>query len=417
MNAFPFRIDARHGQARATTLTLGRGTIETPVYMPVGTQGAIRGVSPLHLADTGTQILLANTYHLSQRPGEQLVEKAGGLHKFMAMDKPILTDSGGFQVFSLEKTVTEEGVEFAYELDGQRTFLSPERSMAIQQALGSDIAMVFDECLAWGTDKPYAEKSVDRTARWEERCKRSHTRPDQSLFGIVQGGFWPDLRKRSAEQITNIGFDGYAIGGLSVGEGLAKMVEVLDWTVPHMPENAPRYLMGVGRPQDLVEAVARGVDMFDCVIQTRHARSGVVYTSRGRARLTDRRYRRDFFPIDASCTCYTCRTFSRAYLHHLFRVGEILAMSLAAVHNIHWFHDFMRRMRGSIIDGSFETFRAQVHALYPDTGGATRGEAGEEVDESHGIDSMEGVEKPRKKPSKSGPNARPFRSDGGRRGR
>ncbi len=365
MRDIPFKVDATCGAARATTLSLARGEVKTPVYMPVGTQGAIRSVSPLHLADTGTQILLANTYHLSQRPGADLVEKAGGLHQFMAMDKPILTDSGGFQVFSLEKTVTEEGVEFRYEVDGQRTKLSPEISMDLQQKLGADIAMVFDECIAHGTDRAYAERSVERTTRWEKRSKEANTRPDQSLFGIVQGGFWKDLRLKSAREIAEIGFDGYAIGGLSVGEGHDAMIEVLDFTAPAMPEDAPRYLMGVGRPLDLVEAVARGVDMFDCVIQTRHARSGVFYTWRGRIRMTDRRYRRDFFPPDASCTCYTCRTFSRAYLHHLFRVGEILAASLASIHNIAWFHQFMGQMRESIIDGTFEQFRARVRELYP----------------------------------------------------
>ena len=378
MNSIPFRIDGQFGKARAGTLTMARGEIRTPVYMPVGTQGAIRGVSPLHMADTGTQILLANTYHLSQRPGEDLVKKAGGLHKFMAIEQPILTDSGGFQVFSLEKTISEDGVEFAYEVDGQKTFLSPERSMQIQMALGSDIAMVFDECLPFGVDKAYATQSVDRTARWEARCKAAHTREDQSLFGIVQGGFWADLRQRSAKQITEIGFDGYAIGGLSVGEGLAKMIEVLDFTTDHLPQNAPRYLMGVGRPQDLVEGVARGIDMFDCVIQTRHARSGVAYTSRGRIRLTDSRYKRDFYPIDASCSCYTCRTFSRAYLHHLFRVGEILGMTLVAVHNIAWFHQFMDRMRQSILDGTFEAFRADVHVHYPDKGSEVERDDGDE---------------------------------------
>ena len=368
MYRFPFQVDATQGKARATTLQLKRGTVQTPVYMPVGTQGAVRGVSPMHIDDTKTQILLANTYHLSQRPGEALVAKHGGLHKFMGVDQPILTDSGGFQVFSLEKTVTEDGVTFAYEVDGAKTFLSPERSMAIQQALGSDIAMVFDECLAYGTEKRYAVDSVDRTARWEERCRKAHEREDQSLFGIVQGGFWADLRERSAGQVTSIGFDGYAIGGLSVGEGLDTMCEVLDWTTPHLPEDRPRYLMGVGRPQDLVEGVARGIDMFDCVIQTRHARSGVVYTSRGRLRLTDRRFKNDMYPIDTSCTCYTCRTFTRAYLHHLFRVGEILGMTLCAVHNIAWFHQFMGRMRQSILDGTFEAFRADTHKWYPDKG-------------------------------------------------
>lgn len=365
MNRFPVSIDGTDGAARATTLTLARGTVTTPCYMPVGTQGAVRSVSPLHLADTGTQVLLANTYHLSQRPGEQLVEKAGGLHRFMAVDLPILTDSGGFQVFSLDKEVDEEGVRFRYEVDGRPTTLTAERSMQIQQALGSDIAMVFDECLAFGTTRPYAEQSVARTSRWEARCKDAHSRADQSLFGIVQGGFWADLRATSAQEITNIGFDGYAVGGLSVGEGHEKMNQVLDWTVPYLPADRPRYLMGVGRPVDLVEGVARGIDMFDCVIQTRHARSGVVWTWPGRLRLGDRDFRRDFYPIDTKCTCYTCKTFSRAYLHHLFRVGEILAATLASIHNIAWFHQFMAAMRQSILEGRFETFRKEVHAVWP----------------------------------------------------
>lgn len=360
-----FSLDATDGGARATTLRLARGEVLTPVYMPVGTQGAVRSVSPDQVAATGTKILLANTYHLSQRPGEDLVAKAGGLHEFMGTNLPILTDSGGFQVFSLEKEVTEDGVTFRYEVDGQRTFLSPERSMEIQAKLGSDIAMVFDECLAYGTEKRYADASVDRTARWERRCKEVHTRPDQSLFGIVQGGFWSDLRRKSAEQIQAIGFDGYAIGGLSVGEGHDVMCEVLDWTTPHLPEQAPRYLMGVGRPVDLVEGVARGVDMFDCVLQTRHARSGVVYTWGGRIRLTDRRFRNDHYPIDPSCSCYTCRTFSRAYLNHLLRVGEVLSATLCSIHNIAWFQTFMADMRKSILEGRFEEYRKRVHEVYP----------------------------------------------------
>ena len=366
MLSIPFQLDAVDGGARAGTLTMRRGTVKTPVFMPVGTQAAIRSVSPLHLAETGSQIILANTYHLSQRPGESLVKKAGGLHDFMAVDLPILTDSGGFQVFSLDKDVTEEGVTFRYEVNGQQTFLSPERSMAIQMDLGSDIAMVFDECLAFGTDKDAARASVDRTTRWERRSKEAHTREDQSLFGIVQGGFWPDLRARSAKAITEIGFDGYAIGGLSVGEGHQTMCDVLDYTTKHMPPNYPRYLMGVGRPLDLVEGVARGVDMFDCVIQTRHARSGVMYTSRGRIRVTDSKFRRDMYPVDSSCTCYTCTNFSRAYLHHLFRVGEILGATLASIHNIAWFQQFMGRMRESIVAGEFEAFRKEVHEYYPD---------------------------------------------------
>ncbi len=337
------------------------------MFMPVGTQGAIRTLSPLHLASTGAQVILANTYHLSQRPGEDIVKRAGGLHKFMAVDLPILTDSGGFQVFSLEhKELSEEGVNFRYEVDGKQTFLTPERSMEIQQALGSDIAMVFDECLPFGGDRAYAERSVERTTRWEARSKAAHSRGDQSLFGIVQGGFWPDLRRRSAEQIQSIGFDGLAIGGLSVGEGHARMCEVLDWTTPHLDTRMARYLMGVGRPLDLVEGVARGIDMFDCVIATRHARSGTVYTNVGRIRLTDQRFRRDMYPLDKSCDCYTCTTFSRAYLHHLFRVGEVLAATLCTLHNVHWFSSFMTRMRASIIEGSFEAYRAWVHATYPE---------------------------------------------------
>lgn len=362
-----FEIHAQSGQARAATLTLARGKIQTPVFMPVGTQGAIRTLSPVHLAQTNSQIILANTYHLHQRPGEDLVARHGGLHKMMGVDLPILTDSGGFQVFSLDKKkVEEDGVTFTYEVDGQRTFLSPETSMDIQQKLGADIAMVFDECLAFGTDRVYAERSVARTTRWERRSKEAHTRPDQSLFGIVQGGFWPDLRKRSAEEIQEIGFDGYAIGGLSVGEGHQKMVEVLDYTTEHMPKDKPRYLMGVGRPLDLVEGVARGIDMFDCVIQTRHARSGMFYTDRGRMRITDSRYKRDMYPPDSNCGCYTCTNFTRGYLHHLFKVGEVLGATLTTLHNLYWFAGFMKRMRQSILDGEFEAFRAWVHEVYPE---------------------------------------------------
>ncbi|TVQ91465.1 MAG: tRNA guanosine(34) transglycosylase Tgt [Deltaproteobacteria bacterium] len=361
-----FSLQATDGQARAGRLHLARGVVETPVYMPVGTQGAIRALPPELIRPTRTQILLANTYHLSQRPGADLVAKHGGLHDFMQVDLPILTDSGGFQVYSLKPEVSEDGVAFRYEVDGKRTVLTPEISMELQQKLGADIAMVFDECLPFGVDRAYAEDSLARTHRWEARCKVAHTRPDQSLFGIVQGGFWPDLRERSAYAVREIGFDGYAIGGLSVGEGPDVMKEVLDATTPHMSPDHPRYLMGVGRPQDLVEGVARGIDMFDCVIQTRHARSGMLYTSQGRLRITDRRYRNDMYPIDTSCDCATCSRFTRAYVHHLFRVGEILGTTLATVHNIHWFHRFMRDMRQSIIDGTFETFRKGVHQTYPE---------------------------------------------------
>jgi queuine tRNA-ribosyltransferase len=366
MKEIPFLVEASSKQARAGILKTQRGEIRTPVFMPVGTQGAIRGLSPLHLEHTNSQIILANTYHLSQRPGERLVAKHGGLHKMMNVSLPILTDSGGFQVFSLPKVVTEEGVSFKYEVDGKQTFLSPESSMEIQQALGSDIAMVFDECLPFGSDKKETSISIERTARWEKRCKEAHSRPDQSLFGIIQGGFFPDLRKKSAKQITDIGFDGYAIGGLSVGEGHKIMCEILDNTTNHMPKNYPRYLMGVGRPLDLVEGVARGVDMFDCVIQTRHSRSGIFYTSRGRIRMTDSKFKNDMYPADTSCSCYTCKNFTRAYLHHLFKIGEILSATLATIHNLTWFAEFMDNMRESIIEDRFDSYRSWVHDTYPE---------------------------------------------------
>ncbi len=385
----PWTLEAEDAcGARAGTLTLPRGTIRTPVFMPVGTKAAVRTVPPHMIPPTGTQIWLANTYHLSQRPGEDVVKKAGGLHKFMHTELPVLTDSGGFQVFSLDKKeVSEEGVKFTYEVDGKMTFLTSERSMQIQQDLGSDIAMVFDECLPFGADRAYAERSVARTTRWEKRSKLAHTRPDQALFGIVQGGFWGDLRKRSAEEIQEIGFDGYAIGGLSVGEGLGIMCDVLDQTTPHMSKQHARYLMGVGRPLDLVEGVARGVDMFDCVIATRHARSGTIYTSVGRIRLTDTRYQKDMYPIDTSCRCYTCSNFTRAYLHHLFKVDDPLSATLSTVHNLAFYARFMAEMRQSIVDGTFQTFRRRVAELYPENPSpkAVAGGGGKVGSKSHAV--------------------------------
>lgn len=365
----PFKIKSlcRSTAARTGVLQLGRGQVQTPVFMPVGTQGAVRALPPHWLREVGAQIILANTYHLHQRPGEALVEKLGGLHRFMAVDLPILTDSGGFQVFSLKKKdLSEEGVAFAYELDGKKTFLSPETSMKIQQSLGSDIAMAFDECLPADADRSTVEVSIDRTARWAERCLTAHTRPDQSLFGIVQGGMFGDLRRRSAQQITSLPFDGFAVGGLSVGEGPDKMNAVLADTMPHLPPDKARYLMGVGRPQDLVDGVATGIDMFDCVIPTRHARGGALYTFQGRIRITHARYRRDGYPIDTACGCYTCRSFSRAYLHHLFEIGEVLGSTLATIHNLQFFADLMTKVRASIEDGTFMSLRKDIHALYPE---------------------------------------------------
>jgi|GEM_PF-11307 len=364
---FTIKSLCRSTAARTGVLDLGRGQVQTPVFMPVGTQGAVRALPPHWLREVGAQIVLANTYHLHQRPGEALVEKLGGLHRFMAVDLPILTDSGGFQVFSLrKKELSEEGVSFAYELDGKKTFLSPETSMKIQMSLGSNIAMAFDECLPADSSREVVETSIDRTFRWAERCIAAHTKPDQSLFGIVQGGMFGDLRKRSAQQITSLPFDGFAVGGLSVGEGPEKMNAVLAETMPHMPPEKARYLMGVGRPQDLVDGVATGIDMFDCVIPTRHARSGTLYTFQGRIRITHAKYRRDGYPIDTACGCYTCRNFTRAYLHHLFEIGEVLGSTLSTIHNLMFFSDLMAKIRSSIEDGTFMQFRKDVHALYPE---------------------------------------------------
>jgi queuine tRNA-ribosyltransferase len=367
--------------ARTGTLRLRRAEVQTPIFMPVGTQAAIRAMPPSFLPETRAQIILANTYHLHQRPGEQLIDKLGGLHRFMAVDVPILTDSGGFQVFSLKKKeISEEGVTFSFEIDGKKTFLSPERSMDIQQRLGSDIAMAFDECLPPDADRATAERSVDMTARWAARCIAAHTRETQSLFGIVQGGMHADLRRRSVGQITSLPFDGFAIGGLSVGEGPELMNAILGETMPLMPTHAARYLMGVGRPQDLVDGVASGIDMFDCVIPTRHARGGALYTFQGRIRITHARYRRDAYPIDTSCDCYTCKHFSRAYLHHLFEIGEVLGATLATIHNVSFFGQFMERMRASIEAGTFASFRDDVHKLYPEK--QEREEEGEDLAEA-----------------------------------
>ncbi len=376
---FETRTTCTQTAARTGTLNLLRAPVQTPIFMPVGTQAAIRGMPPHFLAEVGAQIILANTYHLHQRPGEALIEKLGGLHKFMAVELPILTDSGGFQVFSLKKKeISEEGVSFAYEVDGKKTFLSPETSMGIQQKLGSDIAMAFDECLPPDADRARTEESVDMTARWAERCIKAHTRADQSLFGIVQGGMHGDLRRRSAKQITALPFDGFAVGGLSVGEGPELMNAILAETMPHMPTNTARYLMGVGRPQDLVDGVALGIDMFDCVIPTRHARSGTLYTFQGRIRITHARYRRDAYPIDTSCDCYTCTHFSRAYLHHLFEIGEILGAMLATIHNLAFFGHLMARIRATIEEGTFASFRDDIHKLYPEKPGE-RDDADDEV--------------------------------------
>ncbi len=409
----PFKVKTlcRSTAARTGTLQLARGQVQTPVFMPVGTQGAVRALPPHWLREVGAQIILANTYHLHQRPGEALVERLGGLHRFMATDLPILTDSGGFQVFSLrKKEISEEGVSFAYELDGKKTFLSPETSMAIQQTLGSDIAMAFDECLPPESDFETTRRSVDMTARWAERCLKAHTKPEQSLFGIVQGGMYGELRRRSLAQITSLPFDGYAIGGLSVGEGPEKMNAMLAETMPHMPTDKARYLMGVGRPQDLVDGVATGIDMFDCVIPTRHARGGAIYTFQGRIRITHAKYRRDSYPIDTACECYTCRNFSRAYLHHLFEIGEVLGSTLATIHNLRFFGDLMAKVRASIDDGTFAALRKDIHALYPEK----EEEGGKEEARRRFAEDALPVEKPSKSDTRPDTSSKAVRTEGRR---
>jgi queuine tRNA-ribosyltransferase len=379
-----FRVEAKDSKtrARAGRLTLPHGEVETPIFMPVGTQAALKAVTPAQAEEAGAQIVLANTYHLSIRPGEGLIQKAGGLHPFTGWHKPILTDSGGFQIFSLEKRqLSDEGVSFRYQISGEAVTLTPERSMQIQNALGADIIMAFDECVPYPATYEQAQEAVRRTTLWAKRCLVAHKQRDrQHLFGIVQGSVFPDLRERSAKEITAMDFPGFAIGGLSVGEGPVRMNATLDATVPFMPENKPRYLMGVGFPEDILEAVARGVDMFDCVIPTRLARGASAFTHKGRIRLTDRRYRTDLYPIDTSCECYTCRNFSRAYLRHLFFVREVLSSTLVSIHNIHFYLKMMAEIRTAIREDRYdEYYRAVLAKRGPESGRerAARGETGE----------------------------------------
>jgi len=351
--------------ARRGRLTTPHGVIETPIFMPVGTHAALKAMTPAQVEETGAQIILANTYHLHLKPGEGLIEKAGGLHTFMNWPKPILTDSGGFQVFSLpKKKITDHGVYFRHEVTGEEIFLGPQEAMAIENALGADIIMAFDECIPYPSTHDYAAESTQKTLRWAEQCLKSHRRPDQALFGIVQGGVYEDLRRECAREMTAMGFPGYAIGGVSVGEGLELLKKVVGYTAPFLPEDKPRYLMGVGLPEDILESVERGMDMFDCVIPTRYARSATIFTSRGKIRLTHRRYRRDFFPVDASCSCYCCRNFTRAYLHHLYNANEILSAILAAIHNVHFYLEMMSAARQAIEAGDFKAFKEDFLGRY-----------------------------------------------------
>lgn len=358
--------DERTG-ARAGIIHTPHGSFETPIFMPVGTQASVKGVSPDELKDLGAGIILSNTYHLFLRPGMELIREAGGLHKFMHWDRAILTDSGGFQVFSLGdlRKITEEGVTFRSHIDGSKKFLSPEVSMQVQMCLGSDIVMAFDECVPYPADYEYAKRSTERTQRWAERCQRAMTAPQQGLFGIVQGGMYKDLRRWHAARLVEMDLPGYAVGGLSVGEPPELMYEMLSYSTSLLPEGKPRYLMGVGTPDHLVEGVARGIDMFDCVYPTRVARNGMAMTWTGRLVMKNANLEHDHRVIEEGCGCYACRNgYTRAYIRHLVRAGEIFGLRLLSLHNLYFLEEFVRRMRAAIIEGRFEHFRSEFLAGY-----------------------------------------------------
>jgi queuine tRNA-ribosyltransferase len=350
-------------QARRGTIHTRKGDIETPAFMPVGTQGTVKGMLPEQLKEIGAQIILGNTYHLYLRPGHERVARLGGLHKFMNWDRPILTDSGGFQVFSLGelRKIDEQGARFQSHLDGSAHVLTPELSIEIQEALGSDIMMVFDECIPHPATREYIADSTARSSRWAARCKAARTDLGAALFGIVQGGMEKDLRQQSVESLLEIGFDGYALGGLSVGESAEVMCQVMEWSLPLLPDDKPRYVMGVGTPENLVEAVSRGADMFDCVMPTRNARNGVLFTSFGKISIKQARFIEDETPIDPECSCYVCRNYSRAYLRHLYQSNEILASVLNTTHNLYYYLHLMQQMREAILAGTFVAFRKKFH--------------------------------------------------------
>ncbi len=376
-----FTVERTDGAARRGTLDLAHGRVETPVFMPVGTYGTVKAVSPAELSDLGARIVLGNTFHLWLRPGLEVIEAHGGLHRFMGWSGPLLTDSGGYQVFSLGelRKVGEEGVQFASPINGDRLFLTPEESMRVQRVLNSDIAMVFDECTPYPADETVAGESMRLSLRWAERCKRAWqdgkgAGNPNALFGIVQGGMHERLRDESLAGLTGIGFDGYALGGLSVGEPKAEMLRILRHAAPRLPEERPRYLMGVGTPEDIVAAVEQGIDMFDCVLPTRNARNGWLYTSRGDIKIRNAAHRSDTRPLDDACACYTCRNFTRAYLHHLQKVNEILGARLNTLHNLHFYLNLMRELREAISRGGLRDYAARLREQ--------RGPAGDTVEPS-----------------------------------
>lgn len=373
-SAASFRLVQRSGMLRLGQLATPHGPVDTPGFMPVGTQATVKAVTPAQLDEVGAQMILANTYHLLLRPGPDVIEHAGGLHRFMGWPGPILTDSGGFQVYSLARirSIREEGVEFQSHLDGSRQWLDPEKSVRVQEQLGADVAMVFDECIPYPSSYEYTREATERSLRWSERSLRAHQRQDQALWGIVQGGVFDDLRERSARGLVELGFAGYGIGGLSVGEPRELMLASLEETVPHLPAETPRYLMGVGTPLDFVACVERGIDLFDCVMPTRTARNATLFTAQGRINIKRREYADDHGPVDPACDCYVCRTFSRAYLRHLNLAKEMLAGVLGTIHNVAFFLNFMRDLRAAIAGGTWEAFRERQLAVW---GG---GDAGEE---------------------------------------
>jgi queuine tRNA-ribosyltransferase len=354
-----FTLHKQDGLARRGTVSLAHGNVETPAFMPVGTYGTVKAMSPLELKEINAHIVLGNTFHLWLRPGLDVIAAHGGLHKFMGWDKPILTDSGGFQVWSLGdlRKISEEGVKFRSPINGDSCFLTPEESMRIQRVLNSDIVMIFDECTPYPATHTQASDSMQLSLRWAKRSKQAHEGNPNALFGIIQGGMFEDLRDVSLNGLEEIGFDGYAIGGLSVGEPKPDMLRILAHTAPKMPQNKPRYLMGVGTPEDLVAAVSQGVDMFDCVMPTRNARNGWLFTQYGDVKIKNAFYKNDTQPLDADCGCYTCQNFTRAYLHHLHRIGEILGARLNTIHNLYYYQELMASMRAAIEAGSFETFK------------------------------------------------------------
>jgi queuine tRNA-ribosyltransferase len=364
-SASPFTLVGRSTEckARRGELVTLHGTIQTPIFMPVGTQATVKAMTPENLEEIGAQIILGNTYHLYIRPGHELIRSFGGLHRFMHWDRPILTDSGGFQIFSLRELakITEEGAAFRSHLDGTPLFLSPEDAVQVQEALGSDIMMALDTCIPYPADRDQAIKGTALTARWAERCREAQSGTGQHLFGIVQGGMFPDLRLEAIQQLVDIGFDGYALGGLSVGEPKELMYELMEATADHLPADHARYLMGVGTPEDLVEGVFHGIDMFDCVMPTRNARNGMLFTSEGRLVIKNACFQQDQRPLDETCGCSTCRHYSRAYLRHLFQSREILAYQLNSIHNLHYYCTLMAGMRKAILEDNFLAFRRSFY--------------------------------------------------------